>query len=163
LAFNDLRDGALAELMKGRRDLTMDQAREFLVKLFPEVCLWCGGPVPNNRKVWHTCSSTCNNNLFGIVHWSIVRDKYWVAHPNCEICEAKTEEIHHKVPVKKHGLGGCVYDPKNLIALCRKCHLAEHAKLSVKVRRDSMKTPGLDERWGLLFEADITSEKKGGK
>lgn len=149
MGFEELRDRALANMMKGKRDVTMDEVRDYLVKVFPESCLWCGGAVPENRKKWHTCCPKCNQGLFGVAHWSVVRDKYWISHPNCELCGAKTEEVHHKVPVKKHDMGGCVYDPENLIALCRKCHLDEHTKLSNQVRRGILKTPALDERWGL--------------
>ena len=40
--------------------------------------------------------------------------------PICERCkECFSEEVHHTVPLH---MGGSIFDPRNLVALCKACH-----------------------------------------
>lgn len=44
----------------------------------------------------------------------------------CEGCgRAGRLEVHHKRPLQK---GGAAYDPDNLAALCRECHIEAHRR-----------------------------------
>lgn len=59
--------------------------------------------------------------------WKRIRDKYVKAHPNCAICGAETEEVHHIKPLSQ---GGSLNDRSNLMALCRRCHLKVHEAIT---------------------------------
>ena len=44
----------------------------------------------------------------------------------CEACGAAGRlEVHHRVPLHR---GGAPYDPANLVALCRGCHIDAHRR-----------------------------------
>ena len=44
----------------------------------------------------------------------------------CERCKkVAAHDVHHKIPIAK--APDRAYDPKNLVALCRACHNAEHS------------------------------------
>lgn len=58
--------------------------------------------------------------------WKRIRDKFVKLHPQCELCGADTEEVHHKKPLSK---GGSLNDRSNLMALCRNCHLKLHSAM----------------------------------
>ncbi len=70
--------------------------------------------------------------FYGRNTWKKVRAKFMKEHPLCEDCRQKglvtpATEIHHIVPVAQ---GGERFDEKNLVALCHRCHMARHGKLS---------------------------------
>ena len=45
----------------------------------------------------------------------------------CESCYSVGEiQLHHRLPVS---LGGELWNPDNLVVLCRSCHLEEHRKI----------------------------------
>ena len=58
--------------------------------------------------------------------WSRCRKLFIKKHPFCKVCDAPTEEVHHKVPVR--------VNPKlelnwsNLVPYCRYCHHMAHKK-----------------------------------
>ena len=61
--------------------------------------------------------------------WKRIRDSYAASHPLCEACikkgiYTKTEEIHHKQPLREGG----THDKENLMALCKSCHAKIHAE-----------------------------------
>ena len=54
--------------------------------------------------------------------WTSLSLSVRARNPICERCkEQYSEEVHHSVPLH---LGGAMYDPRNLVALCRGCHKA---------------------------------------
>lgn len=56
-------------------------------------------------------------------------NKYRLTHPVCEICGAKTQEIHHIIPLPKDRvleIGDALFHEDNLMALCKKCHDKAH-------------------------------------
>ncbi|NBS79116.1 HNH endonuclease, partial [bacterium] len=52
--------------------------------------------------------------------WHTLSRSVRARHPICQRChERLSEEVHHVRPV---GDGGSIFDPRNLMALCRECH-----------------------------------------
>ena len=52
--------------------------------------------------------------------WSALAASVRARNPICERCKERfSEEVHHSVPLHK---GGSLYDPRNLVALCKQCH-----------------------------------------
>lgn len=70
--------------------------------------------------------------------WLKLRRNKLTLNPLCERCEAEgfvrpATEVHHRRPVEygatfeeKRRL---MYDPHNLMALCRECHVKEHVEM----------------------------------
>lgn len=61
--------------------------------------------------------------------WKRIRDRYIKAHPLCEECKRNgrlvpSEEVHHIVPLSEGGTN----KQHNLMALCKSCHSAIHAR-----------------------------------
>ena len=54
-------------------------------------------------------------------HWPTVRNKFAAEHPECCVCSAKTQVIHHVETFATHP--DKELDPDNLVALCDRCHL----------------------------------------
>jgi 5-methylcytosine-specific restriction endonuclease McrA len=57
--------------------------------------------------------------------YNAFRRKWLRMHPHCARCGLAGEEVHHIAPraIAPHR----IYDPTNLMTLCRACHRAEHA------------------------------------
>ena len=52
--------------------------------------------------------------------WSALATSVRARNPICERCKERfSEEVHHTMPLHK---GGSLYDPRNLVALCKECH-----------------------------------------
>ena len=52
--------------------------------------------------------------------WSALATSVRARNPICERCKERfSEEVHHTMPLHK---GGSLYDPRNLVALCKACH-----------------------------------------
>ena len=52
--------------------------------------------------------------------WSALATSVRARNPICERCRERfSQEVHHSVPLHK---GGSLYDPRNLVALCKECH-----------------------------------------
>ena len=52
--------------------------------------------------------------------WSDLAASVRARNPICERCKERfSAEVHHSVPLHK---GGSLYDPRNLVALCKECH-----------------------------------------
>ena len=79
-----------------------------------------------------------DNDYIKLIHskrWLALRRDYLTRHPLCERCRENDRlrtatEVHHKIPIES---GHCyneksrlAYDPTNLMALCRECHINEH-------------------------------------
>ena len=70
--------------------------------------------------------------------WLRLRRDILTEHPLCERCEADgyvtpATEVHHRKPVE-YGINynekyRLMYDPKNLCALCRDCHVKVHIEM----------------------------------
>lgn len=57
--------------------------------------------------------------------WFAFARAYRASHPLCEACgERLSAEVHHRTPVSV--APERVFDPSNLIALCRGCHAQAH-------------------------------------
>ena len=51
----------------------------------------------------------------------------------CQSCGKRAaDEVHHKHPIRE---GGETWNPANLIALCRRCHRAEHDISPIQLAR----------------------------
>lgn len=53
--------------------------------------------------------------------YRIVRDEYMKNHPYCEICGAKSQDLHHK-----YGRGKYLSSVEYFMAVCRICHTRVH-------------------------------------
>ena len=52
--------------------------------------------------------------------WTALAASVRSRNPICERCKERfSEEVHHSVPLHK---GGSLFDPRNLVALCKECH-----------------------------------------
>ena len=52
--------------------------------------------------------------------WSALATSVRARNPICERCKERfSAEVHHTMPLHK---GGSLYDPRNLVALCKECH-----------------------------------------
>ncbi len=52
--------------------------------------------------------------------WSALAASLRARNPICERCKERlSEEVHHTVPLS---MGGSLYDPRNIVALCLECH-----------------------------------------
>ena len=64
--------------------------------------------------------------------WSALATSVRARHPICERCKERfSEEVHHSVPLHK---GGSLYDPRNLVALCKECHHEITTRLITQIR-----------------------------
>jgi len=78
------------------------------------------------------------NRLIHTARWLRLRRRVLTARPLCERCEQEGRltagrEVHHVRPVE-HGLTAAekerlMFDPQNLRALCRPCHVSEHESM----------------------------------
>lgn len=92
------------------------------------------GNIPSTSTVQ---KERLRKKLYNNRKWRELRDAYLVEHPLCERClesgvTSPTEEIHHKHSPFKEGLSEneryqLLLDWDNLEALCKPCHLHEHA------------------------------------
>ncbi len=103
-------------------------------------CSYPGYPKLTDKRFCekHEKPSNCNYEKYGRDKetkrrygraWKRIRDKYAAGHPFCEMYFERgiivpTKEIHHKLPLSEGG----THDRSNLIALCKSCHGAIHAK-----------------------------------
>lgn len=56
--------------------------------------------------------------------WTALATSVRCRHPICERChEAASQEVHHSVPLSR---GGSLFDVRNLVALCARCHAQAH-------------------------------------
>ena len=92
------------------------------------------GNIPSTSTVQ---KERLRKKLYNNRKWREIRDAYLVEHPLCERClesgvTSPTQEIHHKHSPFKEGLSEneryqLLLDWDNLEALCKPCHLHEHA------------------------------------
>jgi 5-methylcytosine-specific restriction endonuclease McrA len=68
----------------------------------------------SERPEWHLTSG----------RWRTLRNRWLMQHPTCARCGLHGEEVHHVVP--RHVAPHRLYDPTNLMTLCKACHVAEH-------------------------------------
>ena len=71
--------------------------------------------------------------------WKRLRASYLSLHPLCEACEINglttpATEIHHVVPIESKAgrsddMHALAFDPNNLKALCKACHVEAHRVL----------------------------------
>lgn len=71
--------------------------------------------------------------------WKRLRAAYLSVHPICEACEINgrttpATEVHHVVPIESKAgrlqdMHALAFDPNNLKALCRACHIEAHRVL----------------------------------
>ena len=64
--------------------------------------------------------------------WSDLAASVRARNPICERCKERfSAEVHHSVPLHK---GGSLYDPRNLVALCKECHHEITTRLISQIR-----------------------------
>lgn len=64
--------------------------------------------------------------------WSALAQSVRARNPICERCKERfSAEVHHSVPLHK---GGSLYDPRNLVALCKECHHEITTRLISQIR-----------------------------
>lgn len=93
--------------------------------------------------------------------WAALRRHVLTLRPVCEACgRAGACEAHHRQPVLSgaglSGMASLMWDPSNLMALCRECHRAEHRAMGkdskeVKAQRIKSQTEAALRR---LFPAE---------
>lgn len=70
--------------------------------------------------------------------WSALAQSVRARNPICERCKERfSEEVHHSVPLHK---GGSLYDPRNLVALCKQCHNDITKRLISQIRASKFST-----------------------
>lgn len=78
------------------------------------------------------------NKLIHTNRWLQLRRQVLNAHPICQMCEAECKmsaatEVHHIVPVEtastSREMAALMFDPHNVMALCRQHHQQEHMKM----------------------------------
>lgn len=112
-----------------RRTIGNTEFREFLKAqgLNPpkKYCWYCGQKISGSGIYY--CCEKCAYEFSALCSWTftqiVVRQK---AENKCQKCGAKTKygHIHHIEYISE---GGSVFNPKNLIYLCEKCHRNIHA------------------------------------
>lgn len=82
--------------------------------------------------------------LINTSRWRRLRAAVLSEHPLCERCEAEgyvtaATEVHHRTPVEsapsRIGKEHLMYSRANLMALCRRCHVAEHTAMGRSGRK----------------------------
>jgi len=94
-----------------------------LAKPAAGACSWCGGAVPQGRRMW--CRDRCANAFWKNHWWPLARravrrrDKH-----ACVRCGAgRPVEVHHIKPcLGAHGEPSCAHHVENLETLCVPCH-----------------------------------------
>lgn len=70
--------------------------------------------------------------------WSALAQSVRARNPICERCKERfSAEVHHSVPLHK---GGSLYDPRNLVALCKECHYEITTRLISQIRASKFST-----------------------
>lgn len=107
-----------------------------------------------------------DNDYKKLIHttrWLRLRRAVLTAHPVCEHCEEEglltpATEVHHRVPVETAldfaAKARLMYDPGNLMALCRRCHRDLHAAMwrvradELQQRRDTQRVDAIAKLYG---------------
>lgn len=111
-----------------------------------QLCIFCGKPTAKNSRTF--CDDKSHNSAMydakinGKYSFSYIRS--YLCGSECHICGAKqtvynwrdpkktiTMNLHHIIPIHKLDDTNwlLVFDPKNLITLCNKCHKLVHSKV----------------------------------
>lgn len=79
------------------------------------------------------------SKLMNSRRWKRLRAAYLSLHPLCEACEINgrttpATEVHHVVPIESKAgrlqdMEALAFDPNNLKALCKACHVEAHRAL----------------------------------
>lgn len=112
-----------------RRNLTLSDFRTYLkskgITIIQKQCIYCGKEL-KERQIYY-CSLECQTEFSALCSWNftryIVRQK---AKNICQKCGKITiyGHVHH---IKSISEGGSVFNPKNLIYLCKECHVDIHS------------------------------------
>ena len=80
---------------------------------------------------YHTGSKRRFAWIYSSPRWKALRQTVLKrADGQCEECYSIGEtQVHHRVPI---AMGGSIWDEKNLIAICRSCHLEMHRKIEAE-------------------------------
>ena len=91
------------------------------------VCIRCGHTRALPRYTMQIDANRRNKWSKGI------REKY---HERCFICGSDVQvEAHHIIPIEHDNTGVWWYNPRNGIALCRRCHELVHGEWMKKYRK----------------------------
>lgn len=96
--------------------------------------MWINKPKKASHKYNNTEKRRCRAKYYASSNWRKLRDGYLLQHPLCELCEKEgkitaAEDIHHILsPFDQKDIEYHMYNPNNLIALCKKCHGEIHAQ-----------------------------------
>lgn len=127
--FTDLRDEFFSKIRtSGMREFSITDFKYYMKSHgFEKVCLYCGKKLSGRRRSY--CCDLCRINfstVFVFAHsWQVIRLEYLKEHPNCERCDEKAVEVHHKVPIRQYrslGIQGDTFDKENLESCCIECH-----------------------------------------
>lgn len=87
--------------------------------------------------------------LYQSKQWKDLRKKLQMERPLCENCLKKgiiksSEDMHHRLSPFAPGLTEeekyrRAFDEKNIVALCRDCHIAEHHKGELTIKEKILK------------------------
>lgn len=100
-------------------------------------CKWCNGRVFGKGDLCsHSCAASYGNSLRPAAQHktrlrAIAREIYVERHgdPKCKTCGSKKADIHHRDENLTNN------SDKNLIPLCRGCHIAHHNHVAPKRKR----------------------------
>lgn len=87
--------------------------------------------------------------LYQSKQWKELRKKLQMERPLCENCLKKgiikpSEDMHHRLSPFQKGITEeekmrRAFDEKNIVALCRDCHIAEHHKGELTIKEKIIK------------------------
>ena len=113
------------------RNRQMHQIRQIYAEIGFTRCLWCDGQIEKDGRRKFFCCGEHSTSWYSRYEWSWIRDAYLTAHPTCEECGKKSEEVHHILPFRS---GGSFFLETNLKALCHDCHTQAHLELNKEDR-----------------------------
>lgn len=89
---------------------------------------------PRSVKTWSNEARSQRVRVYCTERWKRLRIGYLMAHPTCELCEARgivtlAEDVHHASSFQLYDGAlrlAKAFDSSNLIALCKHCHAYIH-------------------------------------
>lgn len=102
--------------------------------------------------------------------WRRLRDRVIRDNPVCADCGGLAQEVHHIDPPDRHRddpaeLERLMFDPDNLVPLCRRCHTGRHIMMGKWTgRRESFRRAAADRKDNLLSGwLGLDADKYSGK
>ena len=113
---------------------------------------------------------TLYKRLIHSARWRRLRDRVIREHPVCADCGRLAQEVHHIIPPDRYRddpaeLERLMFDPANLVPLCRRCHADRHIMMGKwTAQREAFRRAAADRLDNLLTGwLGLDADKYGGK